>query len=133
MIADSSLYARKETTMPKLTVEGKGDFEVPQGKRLVLALEDEAGVDQLHACGGNARCTTCRVEFVAGEPDQMTVAEKTVLAARGLTGVRLSCQILCDHDMSVRIISRLEGSGRKDAGGRPADEVQPQPVQWTQK
>jgi hypothetical protein len=28
--------------MPKLTVEGVGEFEVPQGKRLVLALEDEA-------------------------------------------------------------------------------------------
>ena len=51
--------------MPRLTVEGVGDFEVPQGKRLVLALTDEAGIDQLHACGGNARCTTCRVEFVA--------------------------------------------------------------------
>ena len=76
--------------MPKLTVDGVGEFEVPQGKRLVLALEDEAKIDQLHACGGNARCTTCRVEFVAGEPDQMTAAEKAVLAARGLTGVRLS-------------------------------------------
>src|SRR5580704_907102 len=119
--------------MPKLTVEGKGDFEVPQGKRLVLALEDSAGVDQLHACGGNARCTTCRVEFVAGEPEQMTVAEKSVMAARGLTGVRLSCQIVCDHDMTVRAISRLAGSGRKDAGRRPADEIQPQPAVWVEK
>src|SRR5213080_4769752 len=93
--------------MAKLTVDGVGEFEVGQGKRLVLALEDEAGVDQLHACGGNARCTTCRVEFLAGEPDQMTVAEKQVLAARGLSGVRLSCQILCDHDMAVRAVSRL--------------------------
>jgi ferredoxin len=80
--------------MPKLTVESVGTFDVPAGKRLVLALEDEAGQDQLHACGGNARCTTCRVEFVAGEPAAMTVAEKTVLAAKGLSGVRLSCQIL---------------------------------------
>src|ERR1700741_1186069 len=107
--------------MAKLTVEGVGEFDVPEGERLVLALEDEAGVDQLHACGGNARCTTCRVEFIAGEPDRMTEAEKTVLAARGLTGVRLSCQIPCDHDMSVRIISRLTGSGRVDAGKRPED------------
>ena len=107
--------------MPKLTVEGVGEFEVPEGKRLVLALEDEAKIDQLHACGGNARCTTCRVEFLAGEPEKMTLAEKEVLAARGLSGVRLSCQILCDHDMSVRAISRLAGSGRKDAGQRPAD------------
>jgi ferredoxin len=111
--------------MPKLTVEGVGTFDVPPGKRLVLALEDEAGVDQLHACGGNARCTTCRVEFVDGEPAQMTEAEKTVLAAKGLTGVRLSCQITCDQDMAVRAISRFAGSGRKDAGPRPADAIPP--------
>ena len=109
--------------MPKLTVEGAGTFDVPAGKRLVLALEDEAQIDQLHACGGNARCTTCRVEFVAGEPPRMTAAEKSVLAARALSGVRLSCQILCDHDMTVRAISRLAGSGRKDAGPRPADAI----------
>jgi ferredoxin len=118
--------------MPKLTIEGVGDSDVPAGKRLVLALEDEAGIDQLHACGGNARCTTCRVEFVAGEPDTMTEAEKQVLAARGLTGVRLSCQIKCDHDMTVRVISRLAGSGRADAGKRPADDITPPPV-WVAK
>jgi ferredoxin len=109
--------------MPMLTVEGVGTFEVPAGKRLVLALEDEAKIDQLHACGGNARCTTCRVEFIAGEPPTMTEAERQVLAARGLTGVRLSCQILTDHDMTVRAISRFAGSGRKDAGPRPADAI----------
>jgi ferredoxin len=109
--------------MPKLTVEGVGTFDVPAGKRMVLALEDEAKIDQLHACGGNARCTTCRVEFVAGEPPTMTAAERNVLTARGLTGVRLSCQILCDHDMTVRAISRLAGSGRKDVGPRPADAI----------
>ena len=116
--------------MPKLTVEGVGDFEVPSGKRLVLALEDEAKIDQLHACGGNARCTTCRVQFIAGEPTRMTLAEKNVLAARGLSGIRLSCQIPCDQDMNVRAISRLAGSGRKDAGPRPADDIHPQPVEW---
>lgn len=109
--------------MPKLTVDGVGDFDVPAGKRLVLALTDEAGQDQLHACGGNARCTTCRVEFVAGEPAAMTPAEKNVLAARGVSGVRLSCQILCEADMAVRVISRLAGSGRPDAGKRPADTL----------
>ncbi len=114
--------------MPKLTVEGVGEFEVPAGKRLVLALCDEAGIDQLHSCGGKARCTTCRVEFVEGEPTKMTEAEKKVLEERGLSGVRLSCQILCDHDMTVRAISRLEGSGRADAGPRPADEIEPPPV-----
>lgn len=118
--------------MPQLTVEGVGQFELLQGKRLVLVLEDEAGIDQLHACGGNARCTTCRVEFVAGEPARMTLAEKNTLAARGLVGVRLSCQISCEADMTVRAISRLAGSGRPDCGRRPADDIHPQPVQWVE-
>ena len=118
--------------MPKLVVEGVGEFAVTEGKRLVLALGQDAGIDQLHACGGNARCTTCRVEFVAGEPDRMTVAERDVLAARGLSGIRLSCQIVCDHDMTVRAISRLAGSGRKDAGHEPAAEIEP-PPEWINK
>ena len=121
--------------MPRLTVEGVGEFEVPQGKRLVNALEDDAKIDQLHACGGNARCTTCRVQFASGEPHKMTQAEKELLAARGLAvhpGLRLSCQILCEHDMAVKAISRLAGSGRVDAGKRPADDIQPPPV-WTTK
>jgi ferredoxin len=118
--------------VPKLTVEDVGTFDVPQGKRLVLCLEDEAKIDQLHSCGGNARCTTCRVQFVAGEPDKTTEAEKAVLAARGLTDVRLSCQILCDHDMTVRAVSRLAGSGKKDVGSRPMDDIQP-PAVWIAK
>lgn len=118
--------------MPKLTIDGAGDVEVAAGKRLVNALTDDAKVDQLHACGGNARCTTCRVEFVAGEPDRMTEAEKAVLAARGLTGMRLSCQISCDADMTVKIISRFAGSGRADAGKRPEDAITPSPV-WVTK
>lgn len=109
--------------MPTLTVEGVGSFEVPDGKRLVLALTDEAGVDQLHACGGNARCTTCRVEYVSGEPATKREAEEKLLAARGLSGVRLSCQITCDQDMTVKAISRFAGSGRADAGKRPSDTI----------
>lgn len=115
--------------MPKLTVEGYGTFDVPADKKLVNAIEQDAHVDILHACGGNARCTTCRVEFIEGEPAKMTAAEKERLAAKGLTGVRLSCQILSDHDMTVRAISRLEGSGRPDPGGAPAAEITP-PPQW---
>jgi ferredoxin len=115
--------------MPNLTVEGVGTFAVEPGKRLVLALEQDAKIDQLHACGGNARCTTCRVEFIEGEPERMTVAEKTVLEAKGVTGVRLSCQITCDHDMTVRAISRLAGSGRPDPGRTPEPQIMP-PPEW---
>ena len=115
--------------MPKLTVEGFTTVDVQPGKRLVLAIEQDAGVDVLHACGGNARCTTCRVEFIDGEPGRMTKAEKTRLDERGLTGVRLSCQIVCDHDMTVRAISRLTGSGRPDPGRTPEATITP-PAEW---
>jgi ferredoxin len=108
-------------------VEDVGTFHVPVNKRLVLALEQDAGLDQLHACGGRARCTTCRVVFLAGEPVRSTIAERTVLAAKGVTGVRLSCQILCDRDMHVRAISRLAGSGRPDAGPTPQPFIEPPP------
>ena len=114
--------------MPQLTVEGYGTFEVPQAKRLVLAIEQDAGVDILHACGGNARCTTCRVVFIDGEPSTHTAAEIERLAARGLTGVRLSCQILGDHARTGRAISRLEGSGRPDPGPTPEETITPPPV-----
>jgi len=119
--------------MPKLTVEGVGTFEVPAGKRLVLALLDEAKIDQMHACGGNCKCTTCRVRFISGEPDKVTHAERSVLSARGLGathGLRLSCQITCDHDMQVIAESRLSTSGKSDPGPRPADQIAPPPV-WT--
>ena len=114
--------------MPTLKVEGVGSFTVPAGKRLVNALVDECGIDQLHACGGVARCTTCRVVFSAGEPATMTKAEQEVLVAKGLAGtpgLRLSCQITCDADMSLAAPSRLAGSGRADAGRRPADAIEP--------
>jgi ferredoxin len=123
---------RRNLRMPRLTVEGYGTVDVEDGKRLVLAIEQDGGVDILHACGGNARCTTCRVEFIEGEPDRMTVAEQAVLTARGVTGARLSCQIVCDHDMAVRAISRLEGSGRPDPGGPPATAITP-PPEWIPK
>jgi hypothetical protein len=43
--------------------------------------------------------------------------------------VRLSCQILCDHDMTVRAISRLAGSGRPDPGPAPEETITP-PAVW---
>jgi len=115
--------------MAKLTVDGSGMVYVGANRRLVLGIEQDAHVDIMHACGGFARCTTCRVEFIQGEPARMTKAEKAVLDARGLTGVRLSCQILCDHDMTVRPVMHLAGSGRADSGPTPQETITP-PPEW---
>lgn len=115
--------------MPTITLDNGSTIDAPEGKRLVLALED-GGVDMLHRCGGYAKCTTCRVAFSSGEPDTMTVAERDRLADGGLYGqVRLSCQILCDHDMQIATINHLTGSEYDSAGSRPQDNITPEP-QW---
>ncbi len=113
--------------MPELTINGT-PCEVEAGKRLVLAIK-ETGVKIGHRCGGNARCTTCRVEFEAGEPSNMTVAEYDKLAERDMLGkARLSCQITCDHDMSVRPVMTLESEGWSDTGPEPEETVTPEAV-----
>ena len=114
--------------MPKLTVDGQ-TIEVAANKRLVLAIE-ESGVNIGHRCGGNARCTTCRVEFDAGEPDTITQAELDKLQERGFFGQsRLSCQILCTHDMSIKTIMTLENQeGWTDTGPALQPEISPDPV-----
>lgn len=113
--------------MPTITV-GDKSHEVPDGTRLVLAIE-ELGVEIGHRCGGKARCTTCRVEFIEGEPDTMTEAEHAKLREKGLLGeLRLSCQILCEHDMTVEPKQTKQTEGWPDTGPRPADRIEPPPV-----
>lgn len=117
--------------MPKLTVDGR-TADVPDGQRLVLAIEAQ-GVNIGHRCGGFARCTTCRVEFLDGEPDTMTKAEYAVLETRALLGqYRLSCQIVCDHDMSVRPGMTKESAGWDDTGPTPEPTVTPE-AEWYPK
>lgn len=117
--------------MPKLTVEGEGTFDVPDGKRLVLALEDEAGIDQLHSCGGVGKCTTCQVVVVEGKASPITAKEQETLRAReldGVPGLRLSCQMTVDADLTIKAESRLKDSGKADVGKRPADTLEPAPT-----
>ena len=116
--------------MAKLTIQDKGTFDVTDGKRLVLAIE-ENGTDIMHRCGGNGKCTSCRVEFIVGEPVRMTVAERDKLQEQGNLGAfRLSCQILCEHDMTVKPLMTVSGMGMDDAGPSPADHIAPDP-EWT--
>ena len=111
--------------MPKLTIEGVGEFEVQVGTRLVNALEDNGG-EPLHRCGGNARCTTCRVEFLDGEPEDMTEAERAKLEDKDSLGkVRLSCQCIVTHDMHVKVLMPFSESGLDDPGSRPEDHMTP--------
>lgn len=99
-------------------------IDATEGRRLVLALED-AGVDILHRCGGNARCATCRVEVLDGVPTPITEWEEERL--QRLTGrhdtTRLSCQIRVTGDLQVRVCNRLSAHPEMEDPG-------PRPIEW---
>lgn len=117
--------------MPKIEIEGVGSFEVPAGKRLVNALTDECGQDQMHSCGGVPKCTSCRVEILDGQATPMTEEERRILTEKGFihsSGSRLSCQMTVVGDLSLRIVNRFAGSGKKDSGFRPADQIGGNPI-----
>ncbi len=111
--------------MPVVTVEGFPDpIETEPGRRLVLAIED-AGIDILHRCGGNARCTTCRVDILSGDPGPMTEPEAERLArVEDLNpSMRLSCQVQVNDDLEVRVLRRLSDFPDMSDPG-------PEPVEW---
>ena len=112
--------------MVKIEVEGLKKFDAQVGRRLVLAIED-AGIDILHRCGGQAKCTTCRVEVLAGDADERNPREQARLAReQDITEqTRLSCQIIVENPLRVRVLRRLSGSGLSDAGPRPAEDLPP--------
>ena len=110
--------------MPKITADtanGMLAFEAEEGRKLVLALEDN-GVDILHRCGGNARCTTCRVEVISGDPGEIGDPEKAILATKTDLNdhTRLSCQMRVIDDLHVKVVRQASVEGI-DAGGRPTE------------
>lgn len=111
--------------MPKITAESATEtkeFEAEAGRKLVLTIED-AGIDILHRCGGNAKCTTCRVEVLEGDAGEMGEIERNRLALElGLPeNVRLSCQIRVANDLHVRVLGQASVRGM-DSGPRPLEE-----------
>jgi len=71
----------------------------------ILRASLRAGVPHAHACGGNARCSTCRVQVVDGldacaprTEKERELAERLRFAAE----VRLACQTTVSGDVRVR-------------------------------
>lgn len=111
--------------MPFVTVFGGKTFEVKEGTKLVLALEDN-GIDIFHQCGGKAKCTTCRVEVLDGQYKDISKIEKNAFAIKNIDEnlyedcLRLSCQIRVIGDITVRPILTSENT-QGEKGPRPED------------
>jgi len=114
----------EKSSMPNVVMEGIGETTCDEGRRLVLCIE-EAGVDILHRCGGNARCTTCQVEIIDGDASPMTSAEEERLGRieDRPDNLRLSCQVQVRDDLTVRVIRRLQDNPEMGDAGPP-------PIEW---
>jgi ferredoxin len=105
--------------MFSVRAQGFETFQVEEGAKLALALEQN-GVDVSHRCGGQAKCTTCRVSIKSEEPP-MGETERLSLEEDGVLGqFRLSCQIRVDRDYELEVLMRAS-----EQGWEPGVELEP--------
>ncbi|MGQ9908950.1 MAG: 2Fe-2S iron-sulfur cluster-binding protein [Candidatus Flexifilum sp.] len=88
------------------TPAGEHTLTVPAGTNLRRALLDAGyspygSVSKVTNCGGRGLCATCGVRFVSGEPDPVQWHDRV---ARAFGYPRLTCQIVVDRDMTIRLI-----------------------------
>jgi len=91
--------------MTKVTaLPDRVDFEVA-GNETLLEAALRSGVPFAHACGGRAKCSTCRVWVLDGlEACPLRNANETSMADRlGLADeIRLACQLRPEGQLRVR-------------------------------
>jgi len=69
----------------------------------VLGAALRAGIDHAHACGGHARCSTCRIHVERGDGSDRTPAEQAMADRLGFApDLRLACQMSARDDLTVR-------------------------------
>ena len=126
--------------MPKVTVVDfmgtvQKEIEVESGTKLLKALIDNE-VDIVHECGGNAKCTTCRVTIHKGVPTKKTQAqherfEKLINSGQSQfdhPAVFLSCQVLVENDMTVSPSETFNRVIHDSIGKDTEDDITPDPV-----
>jgi len=78
--------------------------EIESGISLLQA-SLKAGIPHIHVCGGNTRCTTCRVSILRGRENCLPRNEKEQAVADQLhftPAIRLACQTKINGDVKLR-------------------------------
>lgn len=83
------------------------DHKIVETKKsqTILSAALKAGIPHTHACGGNARCSTCRVMVIEGieSCSEPTWKETRIVKKLGFNSAfRLACQTVVDGQVTVR-------------------------------
>lgn len=92
----------KQNEMKTFVVEVSSDRDIQiQGGQSLLDASLAAGIPHFHICGGNARCSTCRVLILAGK-ESLTVSNEKENSLKDQmhfpADVRLACQTHVNGD-----------------------------------
>jgi len=92
----------------------------------ILQASVRAGIQLAHACGGNARCSTCRVAIVEGLGycvPRNSLEQKLADRLHFSPDVRLACQTTIAHDVKLRRLvlddEDLQLTDQRSAGAAP--------------
>ena len=94
--------------MPRITfIHPQGVSGEVESNTSILEASKILGFPLAHDCGGNASCTTCRVEVESGEENlsEIDFDEQDLLDRENLTEAfnRLGCQAKMHGDVVVRV------------------------------
>lgn len=91
--------------MPKITCMPDGKTMEIRLSETILEVDLRAAILHAHACGGRAKCTTCRIAILEGLDNcpPRTEAEQAIASRLGFAPeVRLACQIRPRGDVTFR-------------------------------
>jgi len=120
--------------LPRITYVGMNQsFACPDPAFSLLDVSINERISHVHECGGNGKCTTCRVRILDGASNlnPRSPSEKQIAFNRKWdSGIRLACQAIPKGNVTVQRlvwssaeISQLQSEVFGDSGGEERDII----------
>jgi adenylate cyclase len=117
-VRDTGLARRSQ---PALTLPDRRRLRIANGASVLEVLRNN-GVRVASVCGGRGRCTTCRIQVVAGIsslPEADAVEKRALDRIQAPAGLRLACQLRPTADLTVMPLlppTATAAEGRRPGG-----------------
>lgn len=97
--------------MANIIIENLNNKEISSSdnSKTVLDIIHDSGIDWMHACGKNGRCTTCKVIVVQGAENLSAIGDierKLFEVGKLVEGERVACQAHLLGDVKVRVADK---------------------------